>query len=50
MFHNNIVKISEILNKCNLLKTHPNYLHYWFLHKLQPFLLWEKMDFLKTDE
>ena len=36
MFHENVVKISEILNKGNLLKT---YLPY---HVLQLFLSWEK--------
>ena len=39
MFHNNIVKISERLNKQNLLKI---YLPYKFLHNLHSFLLWEK--------
>ena len=51
MFHNNIVKISEKLNKQNLLKNlPPSYLPYRFLHNLHSFLLWEKVkifDFLK---
>ena len=38
MFHNNIVKISEKINKQNLLKS---YLLYKFLHNLHSFLLWE---------
>ena len=54
MFHNNIVKISEILNKWNLLKTciQITYLVDFF-HNLQPFLLQEKWNFsifLKTTE
>ena len=54
MFHNNIVKISEKLNKCNLLKSlAPNYLSYRFLHDLASFLLWENVnifDFLTTND
>ena len=54
MLQNNIVKISENLNKRNLLKmclqvTYPNR----FLHNLLSFLLWEKVkifDFLKTND
>ena len=49
-FYNNIVKISEKLNKSNLLKNlAPSYLPYRFLHDLASFLLWEKVkifDFL----
>ena len=52
MFHNNIVKISEKLNKQNLLKIYlPSYLPYEFLHNYHSFVLWEKvkiLDFLKT--
>ena len=50
MFHNNIVKISEKLNKRDVENLPPIYLPYRFLH-LQSFVLWEKVkifDLLKT--
>ena len=47
MFHNNIVKISEKLNKRNLLKTClQSYLPYRPLHNLLSVLLWEKWKYL----
>ena len=47
ILHNNIVKISEILNRWVelVVSLHPNYLPYRFLHNLQPFSLWEKWNF-----
>ena len=40
MFHNNIVKISEILNKHNLLKTCLQYVFpYWFFAELEAIFL-----------
>ena len=57
MFYNNIVKISEKLNKWNVVvvvveNLAPSYLPYRFLHDLASFLLWEKVkifDFLKIN-
>ena len=49
MFHNNIVKTSEKMNKQNLLKICLQ-ATYRFLHNLHSILLWEKVktfDFLK---
>ena len=51
-FYNNIVKISENLNKWNVENLAPSHLPYRFLHDLASFLLWEKVkifDFLKTN-
>ena len=45
MFHN-VMKISEKLNKRNLLKTCLRYLPYRFLHNLHLFILWEKWQYL----
>ena len=45
MFCNNIVKISEILDKWNLLKTSSQSTDIGFLHNLQPFLLLENWNF-----
>ena len=43
MFHNNIVKISEKLNKWNVENLPQNYLPYRFLHNLHSFVLWKKV-------
>ena len=54
MFYNDIVKISEKLNKWDWLKIlAPSYLPYRLLHDLASFLLCEKVkifDFLKTND
>ena len=53
MFQNNIVKISEKMNKQDVENLSPNYLSYRFLHNLHSFLLWEKVkifDFLKSKD
>ena len=52
MFHNNIVKISEKIERAELVENlPPSYLPYEFLHNFHSFFLWEKvkiLDFLKT--
>ena len=49
LLHKNIMKISEILNKWNLLKICiQTTLPYQFLQNLQPFLLWEKWNLQKN--
>ena len=52
MFHNNILKISEKIEKAELVENlRGSYLPYRFLHNLRSFLLWEqvkKFDFKNT--
>ena len=50
MFINNIVKISEILDKQNLLETciKTTYSIDFCIMNLQPFLLWENMNFFES--